>query len=177
MSVQFRRRRRAAVVGTSLLALALAACSGGGSGDEQAKPLPTVTGNPAVTLDVFAPQAADWNLATNDFTKVVKDKFNLSIKWQTTTFDGGPAKEKRQISLASGDYPDLFPLQLVLRNILILNTTGGGAVDASVVLQRQQLADLLKYSLIVVASVPVLLIYPFVARYFTKGIMIGAVKG
>jgi putative aldouronate transport system permease protein len=73
--------------------------------------------------------------------------------------------------------PDLFPLQLVLRNILILNTTGGGAVDASVVLQRQQLADLLKYSLIVVASVPVLLIYPFVARYFTKGIMIGAVKG
>ncbi|MEV6269356.1 ABC transporter substrate-binding protein [Kribbella sp. NPDC051936] len=110
MSVQFRRRRRAAVVGTSLLALALAACSGGGSGDEQAKPLPTVTGNPAVTIDVFAPQAADWNLATNDFTKVVKDKFNLSIKWQTTTFDGGPAKEKRQISLASGDYPDLYLL-------------------------------------------------------------------
>jgi len=73
--------------------------------------------------------------------------------------------------------PDLFPLQLVLRNILILNTTGGGAVDASVVMQRQQLADLLKYSLIVVASVPVLLIYPFVSRYFTKGIMIGAVKG
>jgi putative aldouronate transport system permease protein len=73
--------------------------------------------------------------------------------------------------------PDLFPLQLVLRNILILNTTGGGAVDASVVIQRQQLADLLKYSLIVVASVPVLLIYPFVARYFTKGILIGAVKG
>ncbi len=73
--------------------------------------------------------------------------------------------------------PDLFPLQLVLRNILILNTTGGGAVDATVVLQRQELADLLKYSLIVVASVPVLLIYPFVARYFTKGIMIGAVKG
>jgi putative aldouronate transport system permease protein len=73
--------------------------------------------------------------------------------------------------------PDLFPLQLALRNILILNTTGGGAVDASVVIQRQQLADLLKYSLIVVASLPVLLIYPFVARYFTKGIMIGAVKG
>ncbi|GAA0949447.1 carbohydrate ABC transporter permease [Kribbella koreensis] len=73
--------------------------------------------------------------------------------------------------------PDLFPLQLVLRNILILNTTGGGAVDASVALQRREMADLLKYSLIVVASVPVLLIYPFVARYFTKGILIGAVKG
>lgn len=72
---------------------------------------------------------------------------------------------------------DLYPLQLVLRNILILNTTSGGSMDAGVMLQRQQLADLLKYSLIVVSSVPVLLIYPFVARYFTKGIMIGAVKG
>lgn len=73
--------------------------------------------------------------------------------------------------------PDLFPLQLVLRNVLILNTFSGGAVDASLVLQRQQLAELLKYSLIVVSSVPVLVIYPFVARYFTKGILIGAVKG
>ncbi|MBM7789992.1 carbohydrate ABC transporter permease [Tenggerimyces flavus] len=73
--------------------------------------------------------------------------------------------------------PDLFPLQLVLRNVLILNTFSGGAVDASLVLERQQLAELLKYSLIVVSSVPVLAIYPFVARYFTKGILIGAVKG
>jgi putative aldouronate transport system substrate-binding protein len=114
MSVQFIRpgaRRRAAVAGASLLALALAACSGGSGAESTAdKPLPTITGNPAVTLDVFAPQAADWNLATNDFTQVVKQKFNLSIKWQTTTFDGGPAKEKRQISLASGDYPDLYLL-------------------------------------------------------------------
>jgi putative aldouronate transport system permease protein len=73
--------------------------------------------------------------------------------------------------------PGLYPLQLVLRNILILNTSGAGSIDASVMLERQQLADLLKYSLIVIASVPVLLIYPFVARYFTKGIMIGAIKG
>jgi putative aldouronate transport system substrate-binding protein len=110
MSVQLRRKRRAAIAGISLLALTLAACSGGGSADTQGKPLPTITGNPAVTLDVFAPQAADWNLATNDFTKMVKEKFNITIKWQTTTFDGGPAKEKRQISLASGDYPDLYLL-------------------------------------------------------------------
>ena len=44
-------------------------------------------------------------------------------------------------------------------------------------LERQQLADVLKYSLIVISSLPVLLIYPFVARYFTKGMMVGAVKG
>ncbi|GAA1559902.1 ABC transporter substrate-binding protein [Kribbella hippodromi] len=110
MTVKLSRRRRAAVAGVSLLALALAACSGGGSGDTSSKPLPTITGNPAVTLNVFAPQSADINLATNDFTKLVQQKFNLTIKWQTTTFDGGPAKEKRQISLASGDYPDLYLL-------------------------------------------------------------------
>jgi len=72
---------------------------------------------------------------------------------------------------------DLYPIQLVLRNILILNTSPGGMTDTAQMLERQQLADLLKYSLIVIASVPVLLIYPFVARYFTKGIMIGAIKG
>ncbi|MEQ4208867.1 carbohydrate ABC transporter permease [Actinopolymorpha sp. B9G3] len=73
--------------------------------------------------------------------------------------------------------PDLYPLQLVLRNILILNTQAGGATDVGAQMEREQMADLLKYSLIVVASIPVLLIYPFVARYFTKGVMVGAIKG
>ncbi|MFI6738942.1 carbohydrate ABC transporter permease [Nonomuraea sp. NPDC050451] len=71
---------------------------------------------------------------------------------------------------------DLYPLQLVLRNVVILNTQSGPQNITSV-LERQQLADLLKYSLIVISTVPVLLIYPFVARYFTKGIMVGAIKG
>lgn len=73
--------------------------------------------------------------------------------------------------------PDLYPLQLILRSILILNTTSSGSMDAKTMLERQQLADLLKYSLIVISSLPVLIIYPFVSRYFTKGILIGAVKG
>jgi putative aldouronate transport system permease protein len=73
--------------------------------------------------------------------------------------------------------PDLQPLQIVLRNILILNTTGGGTMDATAMAQRQQLADLLKYCLVVVASVPVLLIYPFVQRYFVQGMLIGSIKG
>jgi putative aldouronate transport system permease protein len=72
---------------------------------------------------------------------------------------------------------DLYPLQLILRSILILNTTSSGSMDAKTMLERQQLADLLKYSLIVISSLPVLVIYPFVSRYFTKGILIGAVKG
>ena len=72
--------------------------------------------------------------------------------------------------------PDLYPLQLVLRNILILNQQISG-MSATELLERQRLADLLKYSLIVISTVPVMLIYPFVARYFNKGIMVGAVKG
>jgi putative aldouronate transport system permease protein len=70
---------------------------------------------------------------------------------------------------------DLYPLQLVLRNILILNTEGG--TDTTTMMERRQMADLLKYSLVVIATVPVLLIYPFVARHFTKGATMGAIKG
>ena len=72
---------------------------------------------------------------------------------------------------------DLQPLQIVLRNILILNTTASGSMDAAAMAQRRQLADLLKYCLVVVGSVPVMLIYPFVQRYFVKGILIGSIKG
>jgi putative aldouronate transport system permease protein len=71
----------------------------------------------------------------------------------------------------------LQPLQLVLRSILILNTTASGSMDAQTMLERQQLADLLKYSLIVVGSLPVLILYPFVQRYFVKGMLIGSIKG
>ena len=73
--------------------------------------------------------------------------------------------------------PGLYPLQIVLRNILILNSTTGSASDVAQQLERQQLANVLKYALIVVSSLPVLIIYPFIARHFTKGVMVGAVKG
>jgi putative aldouronate transport system permease protein len=71
---------------------------------------------------------------------------------------------------------DLQPLQIVLRNILILNGSSGG-MSASDAVERQQLANLVKFSLIVVSTVPVLAIYPFVARHFNKGVMVGSVKG
>ncbi|MEU8363183.1 carbohydrate ABC transporter permease [Nonomuraea sp. NPDC048882] len=73
--------------------------------------------------------------------------------------------------------PDLFPLQIVLRNILILNTPRTGAVDLAQQMHQIQLANVLRYALIVVSSLPVLMMYPFIARHFTKGAMVGAVKG
>src|SRR5690606_808644 len=72
---------------------------------------------------------------------------------------------------------DLHPLQLVLRDIIILNTSGGGQMEASEMLKQQELSNLMKYCLIVVASLPVLIIYPFVQKHFVKGVMIGSLKG
>jgi len=72
---------------------------------------------------------------------------------------------------------DKFPLQLILRSIIIQNNSAGGINDAMKQVERQQLAELLKYSLIVVATLPVLVIYPFVQRYFVQGMLVGSVKG
>lgn len=72
---------------------------------------------------------------------------------------------------------EMYPLQIMLRNILVQNQIDFTMIDISAFAARQAMRELLKYALIVVASVPVLLIYPFVQRYFIKGIMIGAIKG
>jgi len=72
----------------------------------------------------------------------------------------------------------LQPLTIVMREILIQNKIDYTMIsDAKVASEMQGLMQLLKYSTIVVASVPVLIIYPFVQKYFVKGVMIGAVKG
>ena len=72
----------------------------------------------------------------------------------------------------------LFPLQLVLREILIQNQVNMDQMtDVSELARRSDLRDLLKYSLIVVASIPVLIIYPFVQKHFVRGVMIGSLKG
>lgn len=71
---------------------------------------------------------------------------------------------------------EFYPLQLFLRSLLILNNTSGN-MDAGDMVRRQQMAELIKYSLIIVASLPVLIIYPFVQRYFVQGMLIGSIKG
>lgn len=74
--------------------------------------------------------------------------------------------------------PGLFPLQLVLRDILIQNQLPQGVVmDPVLQQQMDNIRELLRFSLIVVASAPMLVIFPFVQRFFVKGVMIGAIKG
>jgi putative aldouronate transport system permease protein len=73
--------------------------------------------------------------------------------------------------------PDRMPLQLVLRDILLSNQATAMMDDIETLLERQKVAEILKYGVIVVASIPVLILYPFVQKYFVTGIMVGAIKG
>lgn len=71
----------------------------------------------------------------------------------------------------------LYPLQLILREILILNDTSGMAASAQVSQSEQvQVGETIKYATVIVATAPILTVYPFVQKYFTKGIMIGSIK-
>jgi putative aldouronate transport system permease protein len=71
---------------------------------------------------------------------------------------------------------DKYPLQLVLRTILI-QSQSGSATSGYEVSQTDAYKRLLKYSVVIISIVPVMCIYPFIQKYFTTGIMIGAVKG
>ena len=70
----------------------------------------------------------------------------------------------------------LFPLQLYLREILILNNQEDMLI-ASQSAEQMALSETIKYATIMVATIPILVLYPFLQKYFTKGVMIGAVKG
>ena len=67
-----------------------------------------------------------------------------------------------------------YPLQLVMQNIMAALQAGTGGVDLD---SAAETAQLMKYALIVVVSMPIMCVYPFVQKYFVKGVMIGAVKG
>ena len=67
-----------------------------------------------------------------------------------------------------------FPLQLILREIVLYNTTADDMAGAA---DRESIGETIQYATIVVATLPILVIYPFMQRFFVKGVMIGAVKG
>lgn len=72
-----------------------------------------------------------------------------------------------------------FPLQLVLRKILLLSQVNlnSGNVDPLVLQKNMYLSEMLKYGTIIISTLPLMIIYPFVQKYFVKGVMIGSVKG
>ncbi|NLL71080.1 MAG: carbohydrate ABC transporter permease [Epulopiscium sp.] len=70
-----------------------------------------------------------------------------------------------------------FPLQVILREILIQQEASSGFGDAASVIEQQKLADMLKYGVIIVSTLPILCVYPFIQKYFTTGLMMGSIKG
>ncbi len=72
---------------------------------------------------------------------------------------------------------DKYPLQLVLRSILFENSMNDMVDDAANLAAQMRLGDLIKYGVIIASSLPLLILYPFLQRYFIQGVMIGAVKG
>ena len=79
-----------------------------------------------------------------------------------------------------------FPLQIILRNILIMNEQMAMDMESfmnldiqaqEIIIHKQRMAQTMKYSLVFIASAPLLAAYPFVQKYFVKGVMIGSLKG
>lgn len=74
---------------------------------------------------------------------------------------------------------ELQPLQIVLRDILLSNQvfSGGAGTGGSAGGYAQRYADQIKYGVIIISTLPILIVYPFIQKYFDKGVMIGSVKG
>jgi putative aldouronate transport system substrate-binding protein len=72
--------------------------------------VPTSAQSEPITINIFSPQSAERDLETNAFSLALEEMFNVDFVWTTTTYDNTDASEKRNLALASGDYPDLFML-------------------------------------------------------------------
>ncbi|NMO94962.1 ABC transporter substrate-binding protein [Paenibacillus lemnae] len=104
-----RRSMNRFVICVLIFTLVLAGCTSGNKGKDNAgSPGSEAGGDGKVSISVFSHQDSDVDLKTNKFTKLIEEQFNIQFKWTTVPFDG--AAEKRQISMASGDYPELFLL-------------------------------------------------------------------
>lgn len=72
---------------------------------------------------------------------------------------------------------ELYPLALILREILVLDSANMDQMDINALMALEERRNVMKYAVIVVSSVPVMVIYPFVQKFFVKGMMLGSVKG
>lgn len=72
---------------------------------------------------------------------------------------------------------ELYPLALILREILVLDMNMFGEMDVEMLMNMEERRNVMKFAVIVVSTLPVMIIYPFVQKFFVKGVMIGSVKG
>ncbi|MFU0799298.1 MAG: carbohydrate ABC transporter permease [Xylanivirga thermophila] len=117
----------------------------------------------------------------NDFTilfKIILPLSKATIAVMTLFYAVGHWNEWFNAMIFLRDR-ELFPLQLILREILITNDTKDMTIitDASQLGEQDIYKSLVQYCTIIVATVPILFIYPFLQKYFVKGVMIGSVKG
>lgn len=76
--------------------------------------------------------------------------------------------------------PDYYPLQIILKDLLLESQSigqGAAAADSAEIAKAQEYADTIRYALIVVSIVPMLILYPFIQKFFEKGVTMGSVKG
>ena len=73
--------------------------------------------------------------------------------------------------------PEKKPLQLFIREILMTSDSMADIADAELAGQYMQMVQVIKYAVIVVATIPIMCVYPFLQKYFVKGVMIGSLKG
>ncbi|OTE89350.1 sugar ABC transporter permease, partial [Escherichia coli] len=75
----------------------------------------------------------------------------------------------------------MYPLQMILRELLILQDMSSNTVSnvtsemANMLYSKQQLAQVIKYGVMIVSSLPVIIVYPFLQKYFVKGMMVGSI--
>lgn len=72
--------------------------------------------------------------------------------------------------------PDLFPLQVIVRNIVLIGQVGDTTVSSAVG-NKKIVLESLKYTVILVSTLPILLVYPFIQKHFSQGVLVGSVKG
>ena len=71
---------------------------------------------------------------------------------------------------------EYFPLQLVLKNILVTVEASSGSGSSETILEQLKLANQIKYSSIIVSSLPIIILYPFIEKHFDQGILVGSFK-
>ena len=130
-------------------------------------------------LDTFWVMVVPFSVVTY-YIIVGRTFFNNSIPedlWEAAQLDGVGQWNSYFNALIYIRSESLQPLQIVLRSILVGNQTMSAMSTGAAAVEAKQMADLIKYAIIVVSSAPIMCMYPLVQKYFNQGVMLGSLKG